>query len=225
MIIGPRKWFSKNSHDSRSYTIHDYQFQWKYIGIFSAILAIAFAGATLPIIYIYGKNYAIFEKLAFDLYPGLVENLYQEKDWLWLLFGLSAISLIIFSLYFSFKFTKKILSPIHQVEDHLHQMMIGNWIQPIDFDESKEDFKSLKVSYDYFYRTLKANTEMELTLLKKIIVDPHNRDSFLAWKNLVETKAQRIGLNPDEIINGNMSIGQNPLDLNFKVKNRRVKAV
>lgn len=223
MIFGPRKWFSKNLPNSESYSIHDYQFQWKYISTFSLILLIAFSGASIPLLYLYGKNYAIFEKLSFDFYPSLVENLYQEKNWMWILYGMSMLSLVGFSIYFGLKFTKKILYPIHQIEKHLHQMMLGNWTHQIEFDETKEDFKSIKISYDYFQRSLKANTEMELNLLQKIVVDPNNRDSYLAWKNLVEAKAQRIGLNPEDFLKGSHFIQENKIELDFS--NKKIKKV
>lgn len=221
MIFGPRKWHSKDLPNRASYSIHDYQFQWKYIVVFSVMLLIAFSATTLPLIYIYSKNYLVFEKLAFDLYPKLVENLYQEKNWIWILYGLSLISLTGFSIYFGRKFTQKILHPVHQIEDSLHKMMLGNWSEQIEFDESKDDFKSIKISYDYFQRSLKANTEMELNLLQKIAVDPNNRDAFLAWKNLIEAKALRIGLDPESIIKSSQVMETNKIEIDFTNKKRK----
>lgn len=222
MIFGPRKWHSKDLPSRASYSIHDYQFQWKYIAAFSMILLIAFSATTLPLIYIYSKNYQVFEKLAFDLYPKLVENLYQEKNWIWIIYGLSLLSLAGFSAYFGIKFTNKILLPVHQIEDSLHKMMLGNWNEQIKFDESKEDFKSIKISYDYFQRALKANTEMELSLLQKIAVDPNNRDAFMAWKNLIEAKAVRIGLDPESILKNSETLTSNKIEMDFKNKQRKV---
>lgn len=199
MIFGPRKWHSKNSKSRESYSIHDTQFQWRYIAIFSVILLVAFSSTSLPLIYLLEKNYILFEKLAFDLYPQLVENLNQEKRWIWMLFGMSFLSLLTFSIYFGLKFTKNILYPIHQIEKHLQQMMQGHWHHQIEFDETKDDFKSIKIIYDYFQRSLKTNTEVELKLLQSIIVDPNNRDSYQAWRDLVISKSQRIGLEFEEI--------------------------
>lgn len=221
MIFGPRKWHSKDLPNRNSYSIHDYQFQWKYIAVFSLMLLFAFSATTLPLIYIYTKNYVVFERLAFDLYPKLVENLYQEKNWIWILYGLSLVSLLGFSVYFGRKFTNKILLPIHQIEKNLHQMMLGKWTEQIEFDESKEDFKSIKISYEYFQRALKANTEMELNLLQKISVDPNNRDAFLAWKNLIEFKALRIGLDPDSILKNSRIVETNKIELDFSNKQRK----
>ncbi|NUM59519.1 MAG: hypothetical protein HUU56_12850 [Bdellovibrionaceae bacterium] len=166
------------------------------------ILVTFFSAALLPVMYFYEKNFTLFEKLAYDFYPQLINNLKQEETWLWITFTVSHFFLFGVSLFFSLKFTKKILYPIHQIEKHLQKMMLGHWDEPIHFDNEKEDFKSIKISYDYFQRSLKANTEMELELLKKIAIDPNNRDSYLAWKNLIEYKSYRIGLNPEEVLKG-----------------------
>jgi hypothetical protein len=215
MFLGPRKWISENVSRQKSFSVHDERFQWKYILTFMLILGLVYLGSVLPILFFVNRNYVIFEKIAYDFYPSLIENLFQEKSWLWILFIFNLLTLMGLCTYFSLKFTKKILYPVHQIEEHLHQMMLGRWKTPISFEDSRNDLKSMKINYDYFHRSLKSNTEMELNLLKRIVVDPNNRDAFLAWQNLVESKAHRLGIDPEEIIKGSFYLKENEINLDF----------
>jgi len=76
----------------------------------------------------------------------------------------------------------------------MKELMHGNWHIP-DYKLSiDDDFRDLSVTYDYFYRSLKANTEAELKLIEKLSIDPQNREAYAAWKNLIVIKRSRLGM-------------------------------
>ncbi|MNT26749.1 hypothetical protein D3C72_1623420 [compost metagenome] len=83
----------------------------------------------------------------------------------------------------------------------MHQLMLGQWDIP-DFKlPEDDDFRDLSMTYDYFYRSLKANTEAELKLLEKLTIDPQNREAYAAWKSLMNTQRARLGIEETFISN------------------------
>lgn len=200
MLLGPRKWLHKNSQRKPQKSLHDNQFEWNYVLIFAFISAFVFCIFSVPLIFFFSKNYYFFETIAFNTYPKLITNLYQEKSWLWVYFitGFSLSFSLIF--YFGKKFTANTITPIKKIEDHLQQLMIGNFKDPIEFDSNKSELNSIKINYDYFYRVLRSNTEQELEILRSLNIDQKNRDSLLAWQKLVQMKCKQLGLDHKEII-------------------------
>lgn len=220
MLLGPRKLLNRNIHHKPQQSWHDNQFEWNYVLIFASISVFAFALFSIPLIFFFSRNYYFFESIAFNTYPTLITNLYQEKSWLWMYCicgGAFSFSLI---LYFGKKFTANTIKPIKKIEDHLQQLMIGNFKDPIVFDANKSELNSIKINYEYFYRVLRSNTEQELEILRSLNIDQNNRDSLLAWQKLVQMKCKQLGIdfneivrNKSELINGK---GTNVIPLNEK---------
>ncbi len=218
MLQGPRKLLNRNVHHKPQQSWHDNQFEWNYVLIFAFISAFAFALFSIPLIFFFTRNYYFFESIAFNTYPTLITNLYQEKSWLWIYCisaGVLSFSLV---LYFGKKFTSNTIKPIKKIEDHLQQLMIGNFKDPIVFDSNKSELNSIKINYEYFYRVLRSNTEQELEILRSLNIDQANRDSLLAWQKLVQMKCKQLGLdynqtviNKNEFVNGK---GTNVIPLN-----------
>ncbi|MNL44819.1 hypothetical protein D3C87_1674190 [compost metagenome] len=87
----------------------------------------------------------------------------------------------------------------------MHQLMLGQWHIPDYAMPVDDDFRDLSMTYDYFYRALKANTETELKLLEKLSIDPSNREAYAAWKQLLSEKRARLGIEEEFILNENVA--------------------
>jgi len=147
-----------------------------------------------PAYYFISQNYDLFKALAYDNSPGLINHLEREVIWLAIFMALSLGLIAGLSLLIGAIVTKNLLAPLLQMEAHMKELMYGNWHIP-DYKVAREDdFKDLAVTYDYFYRSLKANTEAELRLIEKLSIDQHNREAYAAWKNLILIKRSRLGI-------------------------------
>ena len=168
-------------------------FQYKY----TLFLITAVTGGTLlffaPTYYFVKQNYDLFVSLAYDSHPGLVTHLEREVVWLGVFMALSLVMIIGLCLMIGLRVTKNILAPLIQMEKHMKELMYGNWHIPDYKLSADDDFRDLAITYDYFYRSLKANTEAELKLIEKLSIDPHNREAYASWKNLILIKRSRLG--------------------------------
>lgn len=180
-------------------------FQYKY----TWYIITAVAGGTLlfliPAYYFIWQNYNLFKTLAFDYQPGIIQHLERELLWLKIFMGLGFIVISVTAVGLGVRMTKTLIAPLIRLEKHMRQLMLGNWhIQNIRHS-TNDDFRDITMTYDYFHRALKANTEAELTLLKKLSVDPHNREAYAAWKQLIDIKRARLGLDQDTIFHDEAS--------------------
>jgi len=158
----------------------------------------------LPAYYFLQQNYHLFTSLAYDSAPTLLSHLDREVSWLQIFFVSSFFFITGMIFVLSIKMTRNILSPLIRMEKHLNQLMLGHWSIPDFKTHEKDDFRELSMTYDYFYRSLKANTEAEVKLLEKLAIDPQNREAYAAWKSLLHTKRSRLGIEetvePTEIV-------------------------
>lgn len=179
-------------------------FQYKY----SWYMVTAVAGGSLlfflPAFYFVTQNYELFKNLAYDTQPHLVEHLEREVTWLRIFLGVSITTLIGVILFLSVRMTRNLLAPLMTMEKHMHQLMLGQWHIPDYHLPEEDDFRDLSMTYDYFYRSLKANTESELHLLEKLSVDPQNREAYAAWKQLMNDKRARLGMKDTFITSENV---------------------
>lgn len=169
-------------------------FQYKYAWYMITAVAGGVLLFFLPAYYFLQQNYHLFSTLAYDSAPTLLSHLDREVTWLQTFFISSFVFVAAMTLILSIRMTRNILSPLIRMEKHLHQLMLGHWSIPDFKMHENDDFRELSMTYDYFYRSLKANTEAELKLLEKLNVDPHNREAYAAWKSLVSMKKSRLGI-------------------------------
>jgi hypothetical protein len=186
-------------------------FQYKY----SWYLVTAVAGATLlfliPTYYFLVQNYQIFTSLAYDTQPQLVSHLEREVLWLRIFMVVSFFVIAGITLFLGLRMTKNLINPLIQMEKHMRQLMLGQWhISDYKVLED-DDFRDLSVTYDYFHRSLRANTEIELKMLEKLTIDPQNREAYAAWKNLVEIKRSRLGMKDAFIVRDDVKTEVLPL--------------
>lgn len=180
-------------------------FQYKYCWyMITAVAGGAFL-FLLPSYYFISQNFELFKGLAFDTQPHLVEHLEREMTWLTVFLAASFLFLIGVTLFLSVRMTKNLLSPLVSMEKHMHSLMLGQWNIPDFHLQEDDDFRDLAMTYDYFYRALKANTETELRLLEKLSIDPQNREAYAAWKHLLAEKRARLGVKEEFILNENVA--------------------
>ncbi|MBS1971373.1 MAG: hypothetical protein JSU04_13780 [Bdellovibrionales bacterium] len=185
---------SRLSHNRSQKMILNKAFQYKYtVFLMTAVLG----GALLffiPAYYFISQNYTLFTNLAYDTQPALVTHLEREVVWLGVFMVLSLVIIGGFTLVAGLRMTKNLLAPLVQMEKHMKELMYGHWHIPDYKITNEDDFRDLAMTYDYFYRSLKANTEAELKLIEKLSIDPQNREAYAAWKNLITIKRSRLGL-------------------------------
>lgn len=185
---------ARQSHVTSQKYILNKAFQYKY----TWYLMTAIFGSTLlffaPAYYFIRQNYTLFTTLAYDTQPALIEHLEREVVWLAIFMALSLGVILALSMYIGLRMTKNVLAPLVQMEQHMKELMHGRWNIPDYKNSSEDDFRDLGMTYDYFYRSLKANTEAELRLIEKLSIDPQNREAYAAWKNLITIKRSRLGI-------------------------------
>jgi len=170
------------------------QFRWKYTGYLLATTIgtlFLFLGVTVSN---FIQNYQIFKKLAFDLNPQLVLHLEREVTWFLIFLAVSVVAIASLTFLIGFKMTTSILRPLIHMERHMTKVINGDWGSE-DFRFSKaEDLTDLYGTYSYLYRSLRAQAQMELKLLEKLVIDPNNRETITTWKQLVNMKKTQLNL-------------------------------
>lgn len=164
---------------------------------YATYLTLTVSGASLlalgAVFYFLNQNFQIFTSLAFDTQPSLVQHLEREVVWLKFFIVVSFVTIALTTLLLTLRMTRKLLRPLAKLERHMRKLTQGNWNTP-DLHLSERDFNELLSTYDYFYRSLKVMTQSELDLLKKLNVDPANREAYAAWKILLDSKSRRLGI-------------------------------
>ncbi len=170
------------------------QFQRRYAGYFLLAILGPFALFVLPCVFFVQQNYDIFQKLAYDIRPELLNHLEREKA---LLFGLILFTVICSSL-FCFWLTKKIMAliagPLWALERHMKQVTLGDWSSKDFHIRSNDEFQSLASTYSYLYRTMRAHTQKELEALESLGLDPRDRQTYIVMKNLIDMKRSQLGI-------------------------------
>jgi len=196
MIYQSRRWPNRHKHSQKSRRNHPFLVsQTKNTFLVCAMVGLACLMFFLPTVYFLEQNYSVFRDIAFDLQPQLVRHLEREILWLKAFMALSVLVLVVITYMFISKITRNMMKTLVEMEEHMRLLLTGQWNIPHFESQNDEDIRELCMTYDYLYRSLKVNTEIELKLLEKINVDPHNREAYAAWKNLIELKRQRLGQN------------------------------
>ena len=154
----------------------------------------------VPAYYFISQNYQIFLNLAYDVQPRLLEHLEREMVWLKAFFVASFFVITGISMALGIRMTKMFIAPLVRMESHMRHLLLGQWHVPEYQVHEDEDFRDLSMTYDYFYRSLRATTESELKMLESLVIDPQNREAYAAWKTLMELKRSRLGITEPFIV-------------------------
>lgn len=148
----------------------------------------------LPTIFFIKQNYKIFETLAYDVHPQLLIHLDREYEWLLGFMVISVLALCLFGLWIGIRITNAVIQPLNSMENHMKQVIVGN-LETSEFRQTQasEDLQSLFDTYNYLYKSLRAQTTLDIRSLQKIVVDPSHREAYQIWKNLLQNKQEQVG--------------------------------
>ncbi len=147
----------------------------------------------IPLCLFLYQNYTSFKNLAFDIHPQVITNLEQETFWLMLFALVSCISLISLVAFWTYQMTRELTSPLHRVQSHMLKVIQGDLSEPLEVQE-KEILQDYLKGYEALIQFFQIEYRMELDYLRRLHVDPQNRDAYKAWRNLIDIKEQRLGM-------------------------------
>lgn len=166
----------------------DKQFQLKYISLILVPFTLVIIAMATPIYYFWNENYKIFIDLAYMQAPTLVEHLQRENTYIHLLLIIIPISSGLFFYIMGTKITSKVIAPVKLIKNHLYNLARGRWhIRPLKIRDDDE-FQELVDIYNYFYKSFQNNIEKDLERIKRLNVDPADRDAYKAWQQLMQEK-------------------------------------
>lgn len=168
-------------------------FQLKYTLYLLSAVAGAILIFTLPSWYFIQQNYEVFYKLAYDTQPQLLEHIEREVTWLGFFFGFSQLATIAFCFWLGLRITGSIIGPIWALERHMKKITLGDWAAEDFRIRAGDDFRSLANSYSYLYRSLRAQTEADIRMLEKMVIDPKDDETFSTWQSLLAVKRSQLG--------------------------------
>lgn len=151
----------------------------------------------VPIYYLLNQNYQLFFNLAYDHAPTVLKNLERERGWINTLLITNFLGVVVFFTILSLKLTTRIVGPLRVLRTHMRFLSRGHWSQSTIALREHDEFQELISSYNYLYKSLQAQFYKELQLLKQIRVDHHDRDSFQAWKTLLEDRIAFLQTNDE----------------------------
>lgn len=196
MILGLPRFKTQRSFND-SHTLHlNKRFQSRYVTLLTVSLLVSSAVFLCAAFYFTQQNQAIFTNLAFEIYPSMAKHVERESQWLLILLALSLGAIGLSTMWIAKRMTSHLIYPLVEMEKHMRHLITGEWEKSgYRFSESK-DFKDLSVTYDYLLNTLKSVTEQELELLSRMRLDPHDKETFHIWSELINQKRKRLGLLP-----------------------------
>lgn len=179
-------------------------FQYKYLLYTATAIAGGVMVFLIPAYYFISQNYQLFSQIAFDSHPHLITHLDREIAWLKGFLIVSFMTILISCSWLVIRMTKNLISPLIEIEKHMRMLMLGQWDIPDYQNQIGNEYRDLSMTYEYFYRALRANTEVELQMLEKMNIDPHNREAYTAWKKLISIHQARLGQQANQPTNENV---------------------
>lgn len=177
-----------------------YKFQTKYTALVLTAVIGGFLLFMLPAYFLTHQNFNVLKMAALEVRPEYAEHLDRESQWITAVLFLSLAAMGAFATLITVRMTRHMMDSVGKVDRHIRLLTLGKWNTPEPSPPQDDELMEFATSYNYFIRSIVANTEVELDLLKRIQIDPKNRESYAAWKELVDLKAARLGLNSERII-------------------------
>lgn len=189
MYYGQRKYIFQNLEPAKN--IADsiiYSFQIRNTAALMTIILGSFLIIFGPALYFIRSNYDNFIRLAYDLNPMIIQNLERESFWISSYIILGTLLFLSVVIYMSLKMTKKIASPLMELDTHMRIMMKGNIeIEPIKY-QNYEDFQQVLITYSNLQNYLIQQNRLELDMLRKLVLSENHRESHTIYKDLLSLK-------------------------------------
>lgn len=160
------------------------------VGVITAIVSSLFF---IPTYHFVSENFKIFMSLAFEYQPSLVQHLERELSWIQLFFGSAIAGFTAFTSFYFYQSLRGALSPLEKMCQHIEGLKKGMYHSE-EMTCQANELTALTGLYSEFHRSLKNQTEEELALLKRIPVDPNNKDALIALKKLISLKEEQLGV-------------------------------
>jgi methyl-accepting chemotaxis protein len=138
------------------------------------------------------NNYKIFKNLAFDVRPDIVVNLEQETFWLIMFALCSAVILVGIVIYITYNMARELTQPLQRVTAHMSKITHTSFMKTLDVDETEPLSDFLK-NYNSLIQSFQRDFKNELEHLRKIQVDPQNREAYKSWRFLIDSRERRLG--------------------------------
>jgi hypothetical protein len=162
--------------------------------IFVTLSFLLFAG---PSWYFNLQNYSVFEKLAYSHEALLLRDLEREINWLGIFTLVSLSTAGVFCFTLAYRLTGHLLKPLQVLEEHMWRTSQGDYSQPeFKLQGNEEEFTRLHEIYAQTYRRIQEQTQLELRVLEKLVLDQQNSSSLANWKALIEMKKKQLGKAP-----------------------------
>jgi hypothetical protein len=143
-----------------------------------------------PAVYFLVQNYQIFQRLALDTSPQLVEHIERELNWFIGLSLLTVVSAGFCTAWLGARLINSIIKPIYSVQHHLRDIIDGDWSEHPKFNFDGE-FRSFLSTYDYFHQSIQNMALEELQQLQQLQIDPNDKISS-SIKNQLVTNRKKI---------------------------------
>ncbi len=197
MIFGPRV-FRVHGNSIRQQELSllrtRYRFQTKYTVLILTAIIGGFLLFLLPAYFLTMQNYHVLREAALELRPEYVDHIERESQWISIVMFMSLAAMAGFATLITVRMVRNLLESVGRIDRHIRLLTLGKWNSVRPQHHPDDDLIEFAISYNYFVSSIVANTEVELDLLKRIRIDPKNRESYAAWRDLVAVKAARLGL-------------------------------
>lgn len=168
-------------------------FQYKYLQILVGSLALGLLAFVVPAIFFINQNYKIFTQMAFNMAPQIVDQLLKEENWIYFLFAVSCICLLSFFTYIVLRMTSKLVGPLMAVDRHMKKVIHGDFSMSGLKMRQDDELKDILKTYDHLYQSLRHQIQQDINTLKKLHIEPSDRESYTQWKNMISRKEKQIG--------------------------------
>ncbi|PIT99945.1 MAG: hypothetical protein COT74_07450 [Bdellovibrionales bacterium CG10_big_fil_rev_8_21_14_0_10_45_34] len=168
------------------------KFQWRYtLYLLGAVFWSLSIGIGIAFYFI-NQNYEIFRGLAEQLAPNLLPNIDREYNLVrWVLVVLIP-SVTGLYFYLGWRFTQKLIAPVILLEAHVRRLSRGDLSQPPLRVRHDDEFHELVDSYNYMYRSLQSQTQLDLELLTSLPAQAISQSAYSQWVQHIETKKKQV---------------------------------
>jgi methyl-accepting chemotaxis protein len=168
----------------------DFQLRWTRGAVIGLALGLALVAG--PLAAVLAHNYQLFERIAFNENPGLVNDLVREKGFFITYAAASSLFVLAFAWVFIYRASTRIAAPLKVLKNHLKLLSRGHWQQMSIHTRDNDEFRDLIESYNYFYASFQAQVRGELKALEQLRPSEEDRTRFDIWKKLVEKKTSQL---------------------------------
>lgn len=197
MLYGRRPFQHNNNtaYRRRKIRILNREFQYRYTKYLVSLMGISVILFGFPAYYFVNQNYKMFFDLAYQTSPDLLVHLEREIVSLNTYLITGSLALVAFCAVVGLRLTARLVGPVALIESHLREVTKGRWASPALRLRENDEFKELVKSYNYFYRSLRLQTENEIRILEKLKNGGHSEvEHNRILNNLLAMKREQIGI-------------------------------